>query len=141
MVRPRLGSASRRARHDLVVMDDGLLITPVTGRRYGVLAAMQSQYLRGNLVRRAEVRLQALFDAVDGDPRSFVSSSPGSRWIPWSSVARASRGGGAATGRKLRLALADGSNLKIVWTTYTTELGPVWDTLGSALGDRWGKVR
>jgi Zn-dependent protease with chaperone function len=149
-VRPRLTGASGRTRHDVVVMDDGLLFVPVTGVRYGVLAAVQAQYLPGSLARKAGARLEALFDAVDGDPQRFSAASaaaPGrggaAVWLPWSTVTHGTGNGarGTVTGKKLRLTLADGSVMKITWTTYTTELGPVWETLNAALDGRWGKVR
>jgi Zn-dependent protease with chaperone function len=135
-VKPRQPGGTGRTLHDVIVMDDGLLLNRIPGRPYGFWAALQVQYLPGPLVRKGQARVQTLAEEVAGDPITWAAAPEHQAlWLPYPSItqARLQKGRGR---RRLTLTQADGSILKLHWTAYSFELGQLDQVLQSALHGR-----
>jgi hypothetical protein len=139
-VRVRPAGAGGKALHDVLVMDDGLLIQRIPGRPYGLTAAFQARYLPGPLTRKGIQRLHQLADDVAGDPRAWTGTRVrGARWVPYPTIRQAGlhRGWGNLKARRLSLDLADGSALTLRWTSCSVEVGEIQDVLAAALHGRF----
>jgi hypothetical protein len=132
-LRPRRPGLGRRVLHDVLVMDDGLLISRVPGK-IGMRVAFQARYLPGRLERQSIERLQQLVDAVAGDPQSWADTGE-ALWVPYPTVRHSalSKGLDSFWGKHLDLDLADGTTLKLKWTSFSIEVGEVHPTLRAVL--------
>jgi Zn-dependent protease with chaperone function len=138
-LRPRRPGLNRQAMHDVLVMDDGLLITPVTGQRYAFAASFQTKYMPGALRNKTSERIRALVQKVDGDPQSWVQDpAHDALWLPYPSITAAAWATGMRSwnGRRLTLRTADGAALVVGWTSYSVEVGDVDSVLAAALHGR-----